>query len=210
MAIEYRLAERTINTYFQKSYKFLYPLLSISNKNITPLQTFTSWKNKYKIQDCKLICVYELDGVLNLNTTKDDYIPKIDPVTYRQFERVSIFRNAYYETFFECEDNKGAYIFDMSKYREDWEHFHNGAYSQFSTKAKTEILRFYVTNSFSTEYMNSYLYPEKYFNAYSKLLNIDESLLVEIGQLCDPYNKDREIFKLETIETPCINSPTTL
>ena len=88
MADEYRLENRAIDTYFQKSYKFLYPLLNITNKNIRPIQTFISWKDRYQPNDCRLICVYELDHVLKLNDNKTSYISEVNQSTYQQFERM--------------------------------------------------------------------------------------------------------------------------
>ena len=210
MADEYRLENRAIDTYFQKSYKFLYPLLNITNKNIRPIQTFISWKDRYQPNDCRLICVYELDHVLKLNDNKTSYISEVNQSTYQQFERMILFKNEYYETFLECEDNKGAYVFNLSKFREDWMHFCNGQYSLFSTAAKGIVLRFYATNKYSTEYMTSYLHPNKYFKTYSDLINVDESLLVEVGELCNPYDKDKETFKMETVDTPFINKSNAL
>lgn len=201
MSNEYILANRTINIYFQKSYKFLYPILTIPNKSIQPLQTFIAWEDHYQIKDCRLICVYELNSVLKQNETiKNELVSTIDPVTYNQFERTVLFRNEFFEAFFECEDNKGVYIFNLEKYKNDWIHFCNGRYSLFSEVIKNKIVKHYMTNSFSTEYMKSYLYPKDYFDKYSQLLNVDNSLLSSVGELCDIYNKDKETYRMKMIE----------
>ena len=50
------------------------------------------------------------------------------------------------------------------------------------------------------EYMESYLYPEKYYEIYSELLNIPTSLLEEVIELCDKPNLKKEDFKKSILE----------
>ena len=40
--------------------------------------------------------------------------------------------------------------------------------------------------------MDSFLYPDQYFEKYAALLNIDEWRLRSIGELADPLNKIKE------------------
>ena len=62
----YRLANNLIDTYFQKSYKFLYPLLNISSQSeIVPILTYVEWKGNITRDACKLMCVYELTADLS-------------------------------------------------------------------------------------------------------------------------------------------------
>lgn len=181
---DYKLEHTLIDKYFQKSYRFLYPLLKIRNKGIIPLQTFTAWRNEIEIKDKKLICVFEL---------KDD-------TQYKLFEKTSLFSNKAFFDFYICEDNMACYVFDMEPYANEWVAFHNGRYSKFSTIAKKLILDHHSNNLSTKEYLDSYLNPEKYFKKYAELLDEDERELKEIGELCDPPLLDRETFVLEKMK----------
>lgn len=181
---EYKLDLNIIDAYFQKSYRFLYPLLKIKNRTITPLQTFTRWQNELFQKDKKLICVFEIDN----------------DARFKLFEKTSLFSNRYFFSYHSCEDNKGAYIFDMEPYSNEWDAFHNGKYSQFSKDAKHTILEYCSQNRYVREYMDSYLNPEKYFSKYSELLQIDEDELRLVGELCNSPDLNRETFLLEKIK----------
>ena len=77
----YMLENSIIDCYFQKSYKFLYPLLQISlDHKIAPLQTYLSWEGNIAINEFKLICVYA----------------QSDEPAYKAFERKILQRHDYY------------------------------------------------------------------------------------------------------------------
>ena len=205
MQKEYKLANTTIDAYFQKSYKFLYPLLAVGKEDAKPLQTYVSWKGYHKITDLKLICVYELGVVIKTDPVTRTSVKTEDHPAYSHFEK-TLFKNPFFETFVECEDNKGVYVFTMEEFTEDWYHFICGRYSQFSKTSKQKILNYYKINPFSEQYMDSYLHPDKYFSTYAKLLNVDEAILVDVGELCDSYRLSKEQLDLKEAPSPTLNT----
>jgi hypothetical protein len=53
--------------YIQKSRIFMYPILGIRRgSSITPIETYLTMENKYKLQDCMFIAVYGRQGNLRL------------------------------------------------------------------------------------------------------------------------------------------------
>ena len=46
------------------------------------------------------------------------------------------------------------------------------------------------------KYIDSWLYPEKYFEVYAKLLQVDIEILKTIGELCDPIDMEKENLKI--------------
>lgn len=180
----YSLESRTIDIYLQKSQKFLFPLLKIGSKEkFQPEQTYLSWKDEVTRAEHKLICVYGL----------------LDSVEYRMFEKATLFKNEFFDDFREGEDSKGVYIFNLNSFQLDVEHFMNGRYSRFSAPHKKTLQEFYTMNKFSKEYMDSFLFPEKYYEVYAKLLNVDVGLLKSVGELCDPPDFRKEQLTIKSI-----------
>jgi hypothetical protein len=163
--------------YFQKSKTFLYPALDIKRVNsIVPINTFISWENHYAVKDTKLICLYHL---------------RSDP-EFRSFEKVKLFGNRLFHDFKETSDDKAIYVFDFKVYQKDFEHFIHGRYSKMSSDHKKKIKNFYGYNSPNYAYVESFLHPDKYHGMYSQILNVKESVLEEVGELCDRPNFDQE------------------
>lgn len=181
----YTLDECTIDIYIQKSLKFLYPLLKIENNSkILPVNTYLSWKGEVGINEYKLVCVYKL---------REDS-------EFKQFEKNVLRRNELFEDYKEGEDNKGVYIFNLSRYKEDVFQFLKGKYSLISAATKAIILNGYSLNRFSHEYMDSFLNPEKYFEKYAQLLNVPEWRLAEVGELCNRFDRLKETLCLEIVK----------
>uniref|UniRef100_UPI003D9FD9CD hypothetical protein n=1 Tax=Enterococcus faecium TaxID=1352 RepID=UPI003D9FD9CD len=82
--------------------------------------------------------------------------------------------------------------FDFSDLEDDWIHFINGQYSKLSMNLKQKVLNFFDKNSGNYAYMHSYLVPEKYFNNYAELLNVDPNMLIKVGELCTKPDLDKE------------------
>ncbi len=183
----YTLENRTIDVYLQKSLKFLYPLIpaALPGKALVPEQTFMAWRGHYKTADNMLICVFVLSN---------------DPA-YLQFEK-SLIANNLFVCYKNLEDGKRAFVFNLNAYAEDMVHFRNGRYSLLSQVVKDKILLFYSANKYSTEYMDSYLNPENYFEKYAELLNVDEGLLRKGGELCAPFNLLKETCCLQVSGIP--------
>ena len=180
----YTLDEFPIDIYFQKSSKFLFPLLKHKGEQIKPIQTYLAWDGEVGINEYKLVCLYEM---------KTDY-------EFTQFEKKTLQANELFDSFHKGEDNKGVYLFNLRKYREDVMLFLKGKYSQMSDESKAIIVDFYSLNKYSTEYMDSYLNPENYFEKYAQLLNIPEWRLRDVGELCDPYNRVKETLSIKKVK----------
>lgn len=160
--------------YVQKSRIFLYPALDIKRgHSVTPIQTYASFQGVHGIEDCKLICMYHMRA--------DE--------EFRAFEKVKLLGNEYFDNFIMTDDDKGLYIFDFAKLKTDWEYFLQGKYSKLSPDLKKKIRAFFGTNNLG--YIDSFLYPERYFKMYAEMLTCrreDEpsmfKLLKEVGELC--------------------------
>jgi len=175
--------------YFQKSKTFLFPMLNIRKASATTgLMTFISWEGKYSPKDQKLIVIKK--GGLDLES-------------FRAFEKQSLIGNPMFETVYELDGmNSMAYVFSFADFKNDWNHFLAGRYSKMSEEAKTRIKNYFNDKSVEWEYIRSFIFPEKFFDLYAQLLNVEPSLLRSVGELCDLYDPKAESFKLvrETVK----------
>jgi hypothetical protein len=73
-----------------------------------------------------------------------------------------------------------------------WDAFISGNYSKFPDAYKDKIIKCHGISTANKEHLESYLYPEKYYRDYARALDIDESVLQEVGQLCSPPNLKKE------------------
>lgn len=170
--------------YIQKSRVFMYPLLDIKRSStITPIETYSSWENKYSTNDKKLICLYHLRN---------------DP-EFRTFEKVKLFGNKRFHDFAYLSEDKAVYIFDMSDSIADYDLFINGSYSKFNETHKKKILSFYNSNKSNLEYIDSFLFPENYYDTYAEILSINKSdinemkrLLKDTVELCEKPDISKE------------------
>lgn len=155
--------------YFQKSRVFLYPALGIKRGvSVTPIETYVSLEGYCKKEDAKLCCLYHL--------RKDE--------DFRQFEKIKLYGNPLFHDFKVVDETRGIYVFDFSKHKADWNHFLNGKYSKMSAEHKKKIKEFIGRNSPNLPYIESFLYPEKYYKLYSEMMGVKESLLRQVGELC--------------------------
>lgn len=159
---------------------FLYPALGIKRGSNSPIEVYAAWEGVYKEKDYKLTCLYHLRN---------------DP-DFRAFEKVKLFGNALFHDYKVTPDNKAIYVFDFAKYKDDWDQFLVGKYSKMSVVHKDKIKLFYGVNSPNYAYIESFLYPSKYFGMYSEIMKVDQSLLKEVGELCDPPNIEKETLNI--------------
>jgi hypothetical protein len=175
--------------YFQKSKIFLYPILGIKKGlNIVPTETYFSWNNKYSPEDMKLICVY--------NTPNTP--------TFLHFEKEIVLKHNRLCDYCKVDSTTSIYVFDFSDLKSDWHYIIIGAYSKINDELKRKILSYFKDNTANVIYITGYLYPEKYFADYAKILDVDISLLKEVGELCSKPNMEKEkllidVSKLESI-----------
>lgn len=168
--------------YFQKSKTFLYPALKIArNSSIQVSETYVSWEGMYTPEDCKLILRY------------DD----VHTEAFQAFELKVLMAHPLYFTRHEIMDSDTAvYVYDYSILKKDWAYFLQGKYSQLSKDLKQAILTYYGKNSHEYKYIASFLLPEDFFPVYAELLDVQVDLLIKVGELCDPYNVDKETCKI--------------
>ena len=141
--------------YIQKSGIFLYPILDINRGgSVTPIETYISWGDYYDVTDCKLICLYHL---------RDD-------TEFMNFERSKLLGNSKFYDFKQVEERKGIYVFDFSSVKEDWDNFIVGHYSKLSEAHKKKVQTFFGNAGSNYAYIQSYLYPERYYSMYAEIL----------------------------------------
>lgn len=175
--------------YIQKSRIFLYPALDIKRgSSVTPIETFMSWKNYYNVEDNRLMCLYHI---------RED-------IDFKTFEKVKLLGNPKFEMFEYVEDSKGIYVFNLESIKSDYDNVISGNYSKLSSKHKTQILEFFSQSKKHVEYIDSYLNPQNYIDTYASILasndfaEIKKSLL-EVGELCEKPDLEREDLKLEVL-----------
>jgi len=172
--------------YFQKSKVFLYPLVELPKTTlISSFQTYIAWENIIRQEDYKLICVFA-------DVDKEEFV---------KYENKYIITSKYYVDKHLGTNNKCAYIFDLSSFSKDWDNFLKGKYSYFSEKACLLIQRYYGSKFNEYEYVKIFLYPAEYIKLYSELLEVDEKILKNVGELCDIYDINKEFLKFSLINS---------
>lgn len=168
--------------YIQKSRIFMYPLLSIRRGvSVVPKDTYMSWDNVYKAEDCKLICNY------HIRTDRE----------FKIFEEVKLLGNDLFEDYFTLEDGSCVYVFDFSKHQSQHQLILAGQYSKLNTNYKKEILNFFKNNISNHTMIKSYLYPDKYYKQYAKLYDVTPELLADVKELCSKPDFEKETFKIK-------------
>jgi hypothetical protein len=167
--------------YFQKSKVFMYPLLDIKRGvSVVPVETYVSWQGYYNSEDMKLICLYD--------TRTDD--------EYKKFEKNVLLAHNRLCDYVKV-NSQIVLTFDFSDLSDDWFHFINGRYSKLSMNTQQKVLGFFDKYSGNYAYMHSYLVPEKYFNNYAELLDVEPQLLIKVGELCTKPDLEKENLTLE-------------
>jgi hypothetical protein len=174
------MIESLYSKYFQKSRSFLYPILGIKKKNkYTPTGTYIALPDKYDASDMKLIVTF-----------KTDNSPE-----FQEFENKMLVGNSLFLEKHKIRDYT-IYVFSFDLFQSDWTQFLLGRYSKLSATIKKAIKVYYGESSTEYTYIDSYLYPEKYFEVYAKLLDVDIKDLKQVGELCDSWDLDKETLRI--------------
>ena len=104
-----------------------------------------------------------------------------------------------------CIKDFNLYVFDLEIYQADFFNFLLGKYSKISSHLKKAIKNYYGENSAEYKFIETYLYPDKYFETYAKLLNVKTDILNNVGELCDPCDLEKEILKIPVEDLECLN-----
>tara|TARA_R100001463_G_C3517584_1_gene220536 strand:+ start:336 stop:917 length:582 start_codon:yes stop_codon:yes gene_type:complete len=181
--------------YFQKSKVFLYPLLEISKGvNFVPFNTHISFLNSidnYHLDTYKYFCLYHIPC---------EVTEEANFKNWKVFEGLYLKEHNLFEEKFNIDSRLRLYMFDFSVFKKDLKFFRDGKYSQFSEYSKKRILDFFGKKGTIAEYVESYLYPEHYYEVYSELLNVPIELLEEIRELCDKPNQKLENFEKKSLQ----------
>lgn len=174
------MIDKLYGKYFQKSRSFLYPALGIKRTAaIAPSGTYISLEGKVEPDDVKLICTF-----------KDDPSEK-----FKNFEEQMLLSNPLFIEKMKIKDYN-IYIFDLEIYQNDFFNFLLGKYSQLSPVLKRAIKNYYGETSAEYRFIETYLYPERFFDDYARLLNLDVDIIKSVGELCDPCDMEKEILKI--------------
>jgi len=168
--------------YFQKSKIFLYPLLDIKRgTSVIPNQTYMGWDGYYDPKDMKLITTYHV---------------RKDP-EFLNFDKNVLLKHSRLADCIPLDNETTLYTFDFSDMEEEWDLFIKGKYSKMNSKIKYKIRDFFEKDSGNYMYVDSYLFPERYFEIYSDLLGVAEDQLRSVGELCTPPDLFKEILIAE-------------
>lgn len=166
--------------YFQKSRSFLFPALGIKRtSNFSPSGTYIGLQGIIEPEETKLICAYKEDKT----------------VGFKSFEEQMLLTNPLFSQVITIRDYN-LYVFDYQTYTDDWFNFILGKYSKLSPVLKRAIKSYYKEGTTEYDYIETYLFPEKYFDLYARLLDVDPRILKETGELCDPCDIEKETLKI--------------
>lgn len=171
-------------SYFQKSKVLMYPLLGIKRGcPAIPEQTYLAWGSKITLEDMKFITVYA----------------KRADIEYLNFEKNVLLKHPRICDYIVLNSEQVLFTFDFSDLKHDWNKFINGQFSKLNQELKRKIRDHFDKNSSTHVYVDSYMFPEKYFSLYAKLLGADEELLREVGELCSKPDLEKENLMAEVI-----------
>ncbi len=180
--------------YFQKSKVFLYPLLGIKKGvRFVPVETYITWSHDLIDSKDILVCAYAIKDATN-NQEELEIKNQFNRFVKQHLEKNELYHSRHHTNELEL------IVFDLSYYKKDLQRFREGKYSEFSLITKRLIMEFFGNTGTIAEYMESYLYPEKYYEIYSDILNISIETLEDVIELCDKPNLEKEDFKKSILE----------
>jgi len=178
------MIESLYTKYFQKSRSFLFPALGIKRtSNFTPTGVYLSIDECIAPEEVKLICSYKNE----------------DSEGFKKFEAQMLLSNPLFSHIINIE-GYNLYVFDFEIYQADWFNFLLGKYSKLSPVLKRAIKSYYGDNSSEYKYIETYLFPERYFDVYAKILDVSATTLKELGELCDPCDLEKETLKIPVVD----------
>ena len=172
---------KTVYTdYFQKSKVFLYPLLKLK-KGIAyvPIQTYVCWEQAYTLNDYMFFCEYHAPSSDKFIKFCDKYLKN-----HKYFMEHIVFKN-----------NKHLFIFNYKAYKNDYDRFIKGKYSQFSLDTKLIILDFFNSSGNMSDYIHSFLSPDNAHADYANALDISIEKIIDVYEVCSIPDIEKETFQ---------------
>ena len=120
---------------------------------------------------------------------------------FREFERQRFIAHPFYEKHFAVDTRRVVYVFNLASHADDWEYFLEGRYSKLSLTLKRNIRQLYGAGSAEWEYLETFLFPEKFFSLYAAMMYAEqerEEGVVQLragGELCDKFNLEKETLR---------------
>jgi hypothetical protein len=87
-----------------------------------------------------------------------------------------------------------VYIFDFNSMSADYDAFIRGKYSEMSSHAKKILADYYGVHTPEWVYIESFIFPAKYFKQYAQILDVEEDFIRSVGELCDHFDKEKEVL----------------
>ena len=175
--------------YFQKSKVFLYPLLNLKKGiKYVPIQTYVCIDDIYAFGDYKLICEYHAKPDGSFKIFCDRYLNN-----HKNFHK-----HVY------LGENHHLFVFDLTKYKSDYNRFIEGAYSKFSLDSKLAILDFFISSGSMSDFVHGFLSPEFAHEDYAKFFAVDIELIEEVYELCSILNIEKETFSKNNDALNCL------
>ena len=171
--------------YFQKSKVFLYPLLGLKKGvKFVPVQTYISWNGYYTKDMGKFLCLYAVD---------------VNDPDFKKFEELHLKSHKNFDEYHMIDEQNHLYVFDLSRFKTDVNKFKKGKYSKFTKKTKETICDFFGERGTIADYVESYVYPDYYWDDYAKILGVDIETLIKVGELCDKPDLKKEDLKKDFV-----------
>lgn len=171
-------------SYYSKSKNFLYPILGYKRNETYKCQSFLFF-HQHSVLNGELITLFPNNG----------------DALYHNYEANSI---APHPLLRGCYEVPGAsvYIFDISGYSDDIQHFLCGEYSKFSKSLKKKILIYMddsidVTTPAPGRFNHAVLFPELYRKLVAEELGVNVKNLTELAPI---YDSDKETLDIENFQ----------
>jgi hypothetical protein len=119
---------------------------------------------------------------------------------YLNFEKHVLLKHPRVTDYILLNEDQCIFTFDFSDLENDWQKFMKGQYSKINPQLKRKIRDHFDKNTSTSIYIDSYMFPDKYFALYADLLGTNEALLREVGELCSPPDLEKENLIAEVID----------
>ena len=125
---------------------------------------------------------------------------------YIDFEKNVLLKHNRLNDYIKLNDTEVLYTFDFSDMETDWMHLINGRYSKMNPTIKRKIRDHFDKNGSNYMYMDSFLFPEKYFNIYSELLGVNEEVLKKYSEHIDILDLEENVGACKALNLGVYNA----